>query len=62
MDRSETMYYYICDICGSHLDPGERCDCIEIRREKERHVRKRQAEAQRLLEQGVEFEQQNLEF
>lgn len=21
------MYGYICHRCGSHLDPGERCDC-----------------------------------
>lgn len=21
------MKYYICSKCGSHLDPGERCDC-----------------------------------
>ena len=20
---------YICDLCGAHLDPGERCDCEE---------------------------------
>lgn len=28
------MYGYICPNCGAHLDPGERCDCIE---EKERN-------------------------
>ena len=22
-------YYIICPHCGSHLDPGERCDCEE---------------------------------
>ena len=21
-------YFRVCPICGSHLDPGERCDCI----------------------------------
>ena len=21
------MYYKVCSDCGSHLDPGERCDC-----------------------------------
>ena len=21
------MYNYICDTCGAHLDPGERCTC-----------------------------------
>ena len=20
-------YYKICPVCGSHLDPGEKCDC-----------------------------------
>ncbi|WP_409969571.1 hypothetical protein RFF05_06575 [Bengtsoniella intestinalis] len=23
------MYYRICPYCGSHNDPGERCDCQE---------------------------------
>lgn len=22
------MYGYICIYCGDHLDPGEKCDCI----------------------------------
>ncbi len=22
-------YFNVCPKCGSHLDPGERCDCIE---------------------------------
>lgn len=22
-------YYNVCPYCGAHLDPGERCDCIE---------------------------------
>jgi len=26
------MYYNTCSDCGSHLDPGEECDCIEQRR------------------------------
>lgn len=21
------MYYYVCEICGAYLDPGETCDC-----------------------------------
>lgn len=30
-------YYDICPNCGSHLDPGEKCDCKEeIEREKEK--------------------------
>ena len=24
------MYYKICEYCGAHLDPGERCDCRDI--------------------------------
>lgn len=23
------MYFYTCPYCGSNLDPGERCDCID---------------------------------
>ena len=23
-------YYKICPVCGSHLDPGEKCDCESI--------------------------------
>lgn len=26
-------YYRVCEVCGSNLDPGERCDCW---RDKER--------------------------
>lgn len=22
-------YYNVCEFCGSHLDPGESCDCLE---------------------------------
>lgn len=28
-------YYNICPHCGSHLDPGERCDCQDKGQEKE---------------------------
>lgn len=28
-------YYNVCETCGAHLDPGERCDCEE-ERERER--------------------------
>ena len=24
-------YYRACPHCGAHLDPGERCDCLESR-------------------------------
>ncbi len=23
------MYGYICPDCGAHLDPGEKCDCLD---------------------------------
>lgn len=29
-------YYNICPHCGSHLDPGERCDCQNRGQEPER--------------------------
>lgn len=25
------MHRYICDKCGANLDPGERCDCEDIK-------------------------------
>lgn len=54
------MYGYICRECGSHLDPGEKCDCLEEQRVRESKLRKRQAEAIRLLEQGDAWEQLEL--
>lgn len=35
-------YYRTCDICGSNLDPGERCDC-EILKEKQAKKDRRRA-------------------
>lgn len=26
-------YYRTCNLCGAHLDPGERCDCIKEKAE-----------------------------
>lgn len=23
------MYRYICKHCGAHLDPGEKCECLD---------------------------------
>ena len=31
-------YYQTCPKCGSHLDPGEKCDCAEVWREVDREV------------------------
>lgn len=28
--RTKT-YYRVCPSCGAHLDPGEHCDCQEIK-------------------------------
>lgn len=27
------MYYHVCPICESNLDPGERCDCSNTKKE-----------------------------
>lgn len=24
------MFYKICPECGAHLDPGEKCDCLDV--------------------------------
>lgn len=31
-------YYNICPHCGSHLDPGERCDCKQEDDEQEKEI------------------------
>lgn len=28
-------YYRVCPLCGSNLDPGERCDCQDEQRKRE---------------------------
>lgn len=28
-DEITSLYYHICPFCGAHLDPGERCDCLQ---------------------------------
>lgn len=37
-------YFRICPICGAHLDPGEKCDCVE---EKAAKAYKEQQEQQK---------------
>ena len=32
------MYYRECPRCGCTLDPGERCDCLEEKKEKENRL------------------------
>ena len=32
------MQYVTCPICGAHLDPGERCDCEEHKKEEPLHA------------------------
>ena len=27
------MHKYVCQSCGANLDPGEKCDCTEKRKE-----------------------------
>lgn len=38
------MYGYICDKCGANLDPGERCDCEEVKAEEEKRWEQRMEE------------------
>ena len=28
------MFYRVCPCCGSNLDPGERCECVDIEKKK----------------------------
>lgn len=51
------MYGYICSHCGAHLDPGEKCDCGEIRRaEEEKRLRiKKDMETMLLEEESGQF-------
>ena len=28
------MFYRVCPCCGSNLDLGERCDCVDIEKKK----------------------------
>lgn len=38
------MYNYICEKCGSYLDPGEKCDCEQQSRKKTELMEKNIAE------------------
>ena len=53
------MYGYICNRCGAHLDPGERCDCIEEEENKKQKRFLSSSKAEELLE-NTEWQQQTL--
>ena len=31
---NEKPYYWTCPYCGANLDPGEKCDCDEARKDR----------------------------
>lgn len=33
-------YYTVCPACGANLDPGEKCNCIDTRTERDEFFRK----------------------
>ena len=43
------MYRYICPECGASLDPGEKCDCQEIRAMDEKKRQQNKKEMEKLL-------------
>ena len=49
-------YFNECPRCGSYLDPGEECECIQ----KRKRAIKRQAEATRLVDREGMWEQLEL--
>lgn len=52
-------------LCGANLDPGEKCDCEELRllrRERESKMRKREAEILRLYDTDKSWRQQEFTF
>lgn len=42
-------YFRICPECGARLDPGEKCDCGEIRAAKEKKRKQGNEELETLL-------------
>lgn len=32
------MYGYICQNCGAHLDPGERCECLDEKEQQQQKI------------------------
>jgi hypothetical protein len=45
------MYYNICEYCGAYLDSGERCDCKESMklRQKKKHSASENRKAYKVL-------------
>lgn len=33
MKPAKRTYYTVCEACGAHLDPGEKCDCRKAKEE-----------------------------
>lgn len=33
MTPAKRTYYKVCEACGAHLDPGEKCDCRKTKEE-----------------------------
>lgn len=33
--KMKNRYYKVCEICGSNLDPGEKCTCLKEKKEQE---------------------------
>lgn len=33
MTPAKRTYYMVCEACGAHLDPGEKCDCRKKKEE-----------------------------
>lgn len=57
--------YRECPLCGANLDPGERCDCEELRlleRERKSKMRKHKAEMLRLSDTDKGWKQQEFAF
>ena len=55
------MYDYKCEYCGSWLDPGEKCDCVERVEKKIRSRKKSNMIMQKIFEDN-KLEQEELQF
>lgn len=55
------MYYHKCPYCGDNLDPGERCDCLDIHETKLRKRLANNLKMEELLE-VEEWKQEKLKI